>query len=790
MLDALFLDMRAAVRSCRAAPQLTLLITGTIAVAVGMTVATFSVLYAVRFKPLPFLDPHQLVEVTVATPDNGSAFGLFPPTASALFEQSKVFTSLTWFVATRVQVVDGIEPQEVIGAAVSASFFPTFGVKPALGRTFLTGDDEPGAPSIVILSDGLWRRLFGRDPEIVGRTVRVNGELLIVVGVMPASFHMPSDAQVWTPRILTSEDRQHVGPGPYDVVARLRPEIRLRVAADRATAILSRLPVAVNTDPLHVELVPLNDVETSQFAQPLWILFSSVVAVLAIACINVGSLLLARSIERRHDYAVRISLGARPARLVQQVLLESIVLSVAGGISGVLLARALLPVLIALGTERVPRIAEASLNWSVLLFAILNTACCVVVTSVAPAVAASHAGIGDVLARSSGVATPAPHRGSVWILTGEIALTVTLLIAAGVLVRSLLNIQEIDTGIHGGEALFAEVRPMGSSYDAPSQRAQFFDQVLTELRNAVGPATPVATASMLPTSFMNVGLWSSSGALVASIRQTAVSDHYFEALGIPLIAGRDFTPADDEDAPTVAIVDQALATVLGSSVPLGRFIVVKPSREPRTVQVIGVVGNVREQRVVNARPHVYLALKQHPPTTLGVILTTSHPLAARAIVRHAVAAVDPNIPLASISSLSEGDQAQTSWLRFQMTVLTAFAVVALWLTIIGIVGAIAYDARRRTREIGIRRALGASAESIVLLMMRRTVAPLLAGLVAGGVAAINVTQLLRWSLFHVGSAEPAVYVTVAVIIIAAGSIASYVPARRAATIDPSVTLRA
>jgi putative ABC transport system permease protein len=532
----------------------------------------------------------------------------------------------------------------------------------------------------------------------------------------------------------------------------------------------------------------LSDVETGELQQPLVVLFGSVLLVLIIACANVGGLLAARSVQRRVEFAVRTCLGASSWNLASQLAAEGFVATGLGAAAGIVLASWVLRVLIGLGRTSVPRIEEATLSAPVVGFAAVITIATGILASVIPVWIAAR--IDKGVTEHATVVTPQSWRRAVRSIAVEIAVSVVLLVATTLLVFSVVHVSNVDSGIHDPDALVATMRPTGPAYATPLRKTSFYQTMLAQLRKTVGPETPVALASATPLRGSG-GLYplvSAAGDVLGDVAPVSISDHYFSALGIPMRSGRDFTHADTAGAEPVVIIDD-MAVQLFAENPLGQRVTVRaPEQEIRAV-VIGIVGNVRTFLTLQPRAHAYMPIAQRPTARASLILSRAAPYAALPVLKQALRDLDPSIPLSDVTSMNAMASEQTAWLRFQATMFGVFAVVAAWLTALGVGGVIAQSVSYRTREIGIRRALGATELAVQRLIMYQTLVPIVVGVLVGLVAAINSAKLLRRYLFQVQPSEPLVYVIVTVTIVAVGIIASYLPSRAAAVVDPAVALR-
>jgi putative ABC transport system permease protein len=426
-----------------------------------------------------------------------------------------------------------------------------------------------------------------------------------------------------------------------------------------------------------------------------------------------------------------------------------------------------------------------------LMFAVSVAIASGVVSSAVPAWVCARSRLSDVLARTASATSTGSNRWvSGWFVAFEVAVTVTLLIATGLLVASLAQLHRVDTGLHIPNALMADVRPTRAAYRGARERDRYFRQVITDLRSALDPL-PVTAASMMPLGhFTRVSVSVGATSAPATVRGLTVADRYFETLGIALRAGRDFSATDDEDAAHVAIIDETAARLWTNGSPLGQQTTIGVGARQVSAEVIGVVADVRETLAREPSAHFYLPLRQNPPFSMAIIVRTDQPYGMLSIVQGTLRSIDPNLPLANVTTLAEQRAHQTAMRRFLMVILLIFAVVAVWLTVIGVVGVVAYAIHRRLPEIGVRRALGASDRSVVVLIMRQALVPTLVGLLVGSAAAANTSKLLRSSLYQVSPVEPSLYLAIGLLFGLVALLASYLPARAATHIDPVISLRA
>jgi putative ABC transport system permease protein len=697
----------------------------------------------------------------------------------------------------------GLEPEHVDGAAVSASFFGVLGVRPLLGRDLRPDDDRPGAARVVMLGHRVWQVRFDGDPSVVGRVVRVNGEPATVIGVMPRDFEYPEFAQLWMPLALDTE-RESRNEHYLETIARLRPGATIRAANAELAAVARRLEALhpeTNTG-VHATAVTLRDrLVQDSIRTALLLMLGAVAFVLAIACANVANLLLARGVDRSREIALRTALGAGRGRLVRQLLSESLVLALAGGAAGALLAvwgadliRGAVPV-------EIPTWIRIGMDGRALAYAALVSLATALVFGLAPALAAARVGVGPALKEGGRGASEGRSRTRLrsGLVVGEMALSLVLLISAVLLVRSSLKLRSMDPGFDTRDALTLRLSLAGPGYEDPGHRAAFFRDAVERVRSVSG-VERVGAVEYLPL----LDNWSSSsfevqGRAFARGEEPNANFHsvtadYFGAMGIPLVAGRGFTEREVEDsAATVTIVNQALAERFWPGQdPLGRRIRTDP--ESPWLTVVGVTRTLRRGLMIwditkpEAEIYVPYAVSPRKDMTL-VVKTGRDPAALAPAVRSRIHGLDPDLPAFDVWTLPQYLD-RVFWLpRFLGKMFGAFAVVALLLAAIGVYGVMAYAVSRRTHEIGVRMSLGARSADVLRLVIGQGMLLAALGVAAGLAVAIGVTRLLAGLLYEVSATDVTTFVAIPLTLSAVAFFASWLPARRAARVDPSTALR-
>ncbi|HEX7091045.1 MAG TPA: ABC transporter permease [Longimicrobiales bacterium] len=809
VLSELRQDVLYALRQLRAAPAFALVAVLTLALGIGATSTIFSAVRAVLLRPFPFGDPERVMllsEVWQGRSSNISA-GNFVDYR----EQARVFEHLAAVQYASFNLTEDDLPERVVGARVSHGFFDVFGARPMLGRVFLPEEDVPGKERVVVLSHRLWQRRFGSDAGIVGRQILMNGVGYTVVGIMPAAFDYMSDTEdLWVPLALTPQQlaaRDEHGLEAYGLLApgvtpeRARAEVELIAAR-----LVERFPQENGGRTARVE--PFVELLVQNYRQRLLILQGAVGLVLLIACANVAGLLLARGTARRPELAVRSALGARRGRIVRQLLTESAVLGLAGGAAGLLFAYWGVRALVAGSPPGVPRLEQASIDPAVLGFTLAAALASSLVFGLVPALRAARPDLHEALKEGgrSGAGAVRDRVRSV-LVAAEIALALTLLAGAGLLIRTSLHLQRVDPGFEPAGVLTARLTLPAARYGAPAVAARAFDRVLDELRRAPGVES-AAVGSTAP-----LGPCCSSNGLVPEGRPLSiesvinaysrfVTPDYFETLGIPLLRGRLFTDRDTRQAPLVMIVNEELARqAWPGEDPIGKRIVCCEGtpEDPVWKTVVGVVANTRARGPgEDVRPEFYLPLAQVPPDawewtdrSMTIVARKSgDPAALAPAFRAAVRAVDPSLPLYRIEPLAQSLRASVAQTRFNTLLLTALGLAGLLLAAVGIYGVIAYFVGQRAREFGVRMALGATARDIVLHAARHGLVPVTAGVALGLAGALAAARALRSSVRGITTTDPVTFAAVVAVMIAAALVAIVLPARRAARrVDTAAVLR-
>jgi predicted permease len=797
-MERLTQDLRYALRLLLRSRAFTATAVATIALAVGANTALFSVVDGVLLRPLPFRAPGRLVRVWEANPSmNLPFFSVSRPNLTDWRAQARSFEDVAAYRRARRNVT-GDPPELLETAAVSAGFFDVLGVSPRIGRTFAAGEDGPGARPLAVIGDGLWRRRFASDPGVVGRTLTLDGQPHEVVGVLPATFEL-LEIEVWTPLVPTPDlenRRQHV----LGVLARLRDGATVEGARAELGGVASRLeaqyPDSNRGWTVRIESVRDWLVDPT-VRQGLLVLAGAVGFVLLIACANLASLQIARGSARQRELAVRAALGAGRGRLTRQLLTESVLVALLGGAAGLALAYWGVEALKRLGPAGVPRLDDVTVDARVLAFNLAVSVFAGVLFGLAPALQSARTASEALRegTRTAG-ASPARRRLRGALVVAEVALSLVLLVGAGLLVRTLLALHRAPLGFDPAGVITAQLNLPRTRYESRDQQLALYDEVLRRVR-AVPGVDGAALTNIAPFAGGNSGidvraeeaLDRAETGLAADWR--AVSPGFFQVMKVPLRSGRTFAESDRGDSPCVVLASQRLAETLWP----GRDAVGRRLRGGGADQglctVIGVVGNVRHVELDDeARPALYLAAGQFPRESATLVVrSAARPEAVLAAVRGAVAAVDPELPLSRVRTLEDLVQGASAQPRFHTLLLGLMAGLALVLAVVGLYGLLAMWVGERTREFGIRLAIGARPAHLLSLVLGQGLGLALVGLGLGIPAAWAASRLLGGLVYGVSVTDAATYAGVSLLLAATAALACYVPARRAARVDPSVALR-
>lgn len=789
-------DLRYAARALRKNPGFAAIAILTLALGVGATTAIFSVVNAVILRPLPFTEPDRLVRILESNLERGRpTFAVSHPNFLDWRSQARAFESLAATTNAGFTWTANGEAEVVPGLYVTATFLPTLKISPVLGRNFLDAEDRPGGNTrVVLLGDGFWRRAFGADPNVVGRTITLNSQPYTIIGVLPPSFRWGVNNDMLAP--LAPDPARNRADHRLSVIGRVAAGSSIDQARTELETIAAQLGQqfpesnkgwGIVVDSFYDWLIP----ETTR--RSLLVLLGAVALVLLIACVNVVNLLLARASGRQRELSIRAAMGASRRRVVRQLLFEASLIAIAAAAMGIAIAFASTRVLVALGPDSVPRLDELSLDARVFAFAILVALSMMLIFGSVPAIQAARQDPQDGLRADGRSATSGTgrRRTRAALTVGEVALSVALLIGAGLLMRSFARLQQVDPGFSVAGVMTARVNLPATAYPTAASRRAFYERFLGDLRGRAGiDAAAISSGPPLSGDFTggDVRLPTQTNEEARSSAWRLVGPGYFAALGIP-VRGREFTMQDAIGGPPVAIISAALAKqYFPNDDPIGRTLVMRSfTDDPHTI--VGVVGDVRTFGLDEDAGFVFYGSATQYAGWNPMSLVWRSPVRSAETVRASLRSIDPNVPIATIESMDTLIDRSMGPRRFNLYLLGAFAGVSLTLAAIGLFGVMAYLVAQRTREIGVRLALGATRGEVFRLILGRGIALAAIGAAAGVGAALWLTRVMETLLFSVSRTDPATFIAVPLALIAVAGLACYIPARRAMRVDPVVALR-
>ena len=802
MIRIVFADVRHALRVISRAPSFAVTVVGVLALGIGATTAIFSIVNAVLLRPLPFEEPERLVRIYTRTPGaDGRLFELSPGKFYDWQRDARSFEGMAMYPCCgwREFALTGTGTARTISVtAVSAGFFEIVRARPALGRAFRPEEDTPGGKYVVVLSDRLWRTEFRGNPDVIGRTVKLSDEAYTIVGVMPASASVASwtamASDVWVPLALSDEQRAARGNHNRDGVARLKRGVDLAQAQAEMDAISARLARAFpQTDGggWGAVVIPMQEAVVGKSRTMLLMLLGAVGLVLLIACANVGNLLFARALSRRKEIAIRLALGAARGRVFQQLLTEALLLAGAGGALGLLLAYATLRSAATLLAGQVPRADEISIDGRVLLFAAVVSLLTGVLAGTLPGARASRSDLNDALkqgGRGDGAIGVGTRR---VLIVCEVALSLVLLMGAGVMVRSLLALRHVDTGFDPNNVLTMRVRLVQARYPAAPRRSAFFGAALQRVRALPG-VTAAGAVDTLPFDAGSSQTLRLEGyppqRIPVAVQVRQVTPGYLRAMGIPVLHGRDIV---DSDAEVLLVSQEAAKLYWGSDDPIGRRAILPALSKTVLRQVVGIVGDVKQRNLIEgSTPTVYLYTREPSPAVTFAIRTRVPPATLAQPAAAVIRALDPEQPVGDIRTMAQVLDGKLTSERFSALLLGVFAGIALLFAAVGIYSVLSYVVRGRSREIGLRTALGARTSDVLRLVIVEGMSPTLVGIAVGTIAALTSAKVMATLVFGVSASDPLTLAAVAATLALVALMASLIPAFRALRLDPVKVLRA
>ena len=806
LMNDLGQDIRYGLRVLRQNPGFTLIAVMTLALGIGANTAIFSLVNSILLRPLPYREPDRLARLIQSSPALGlPTWGLSQAGFVAYRDQNNTFETLALFTNGGVNMTGDGEPEHLSVTNVSADYFNVFGVNPVLGRTFREGEDAPGKNGICVLSYGFWQRHFGGDPQVVGKTLVLNNAATEIVGVMPAEFKHPRlETELWIPLALNPT---RTAPYAFQGIGRLQAGVQIAQAQADTTNIVQNFGrqhpdkseaagLREGNGPRTI-VTPLKETLVGKTEKPLLVLLSAVAFVLLIACANVANLLLARATARTREIAVRVALGATPSRIARQLLTESVLLSCIGAVVGTALAGLGIRMLGKLPITGVARIEEVNLSGAVLAFTAGLALLTGLLFGLVPALRAYGMGL-EAGMREGGRGGSANRRMGSALVAVQFALSLILLIGTGLLLKSFQRLESVNPGFNPEQTLTMSATLPRTKYNKPELAMQFYDNAIERLRKAPG-IQAAGFATDLPFAgnsnedgFIIEGQEPPDGNVTHTEQAVlqAFTPGVFQALGLPLLSGRDFQETDNANSPMVAIIDEPLARhYWPNGDALGKRI--ETTGDQQWMTIVGIVGGVNHFSLAEERqPHIYRAMSQNTDSRAFLIVRTDGPTAAaNSTVRAAVKEVEPELPIYLVRSMTEIVGQTLSTQRLTNGLLTAFAVLALLLAAVGIYGTMSVYVGSRTKEFGIRLALGAQPGTLLRSVLRQGLLLSGAGVVIGLAGALALTQTIKSLLFEVSTTDPLIFVSLPALLVTVALAACYVPARRSARVDPLVALR-
>ncbi|HKR12942.1 MAG TPA: ABC transporter permease [Pyrinomonadaceae bacterium] len=804
-MNTFFKDIRYGLRSLLRQPSFTIVAVLTIALGIGANTAIFSLVNAVLLRALPFQSPEQLVSVGKA-PGEGGLPGIAGFQYLAWQEKSTSLDGIAAYTDNNYNLIGNGEPERISCAQVSASLFPTLGVQPLAGRTFQPEEDRRGQDLVAVVSEGFWERRYGRDASLIGRTIQLDDKRYTVVGIMPASFRYPGDFEIWLPLALDPiRETQGDFLSLVEVMGRLKPGVLVQQAQAELN-LISQQAVAERKDKVSVaslEIQPLHQQLVAGVRLTLLVLWGAVGLVMLLACANVANLMLARTVARQREMAVRAAVGARRWQLIRQLLAESLLLGVLGGALGLLFAIWSVSAIASLVPEgfasSVHNLDAIKLDWRVFGFTLAISLFMALVFGLFPALSGSRPDLLRLLREGSTRSLMSFGLRSMrgWLVVTELALALILLLGAGLLVRSFRQLTTIDLGFNRENVLMARINLPRSVYRTEPQTVAFQRQLIERVKALPGVQS-TGTINHTPLSGFGVIIFTGIEGQPPPDREKdpplgvgTVSPDYFRTLQIPLLSGRFNDANDRAGSPKVAVVNRAFAQryfpagdVLGKRVGFG-------CEDGLCTTIVGVVGNVKQESITaDVMPEIYVPFEQMPMNGLTLFVrTTGNPADLASALRSEVFAIDKNQPVFSVMTLDQRVVETIAVSRSLMLLFSGFALLALVLACVGIYGIVSYAVSQRTREIGIRMALGARAVDVLRLILKNGMMLVLAGIVIGVAGALALTRFLTTLLFGVTPTDTLTFVVVSLVLIGVALIACLIPARRATKVDPLEALR-
>jgi putative ABC transport system permease protein len=792
-------DLKYGMRMLSQRPGFSLVIVLTLAMSIGVNTVVFSVANALLLRSLPYANPEQLVVLWSVYRANNKAYA-----SAANFrdwqQQNHVFQGLAAYDTQRFNVTGGDRPEALDAALVSANFFSLLGVLPVEGRSFQAEEEQPANNHVAIISNDLWQRRFGSNSGAIGKTLVLDGESYSIVGIMPPGFGFPEKVELWLPLTFVPEELADRGYNHLVAIGRLKPGVNLPQAQAEMGAIAKTQAEQYPNENAGrgLGLVTLQESLIGDIRMALLILIGSVAFVLLIACANVANLLLARSWRRQKDIAIRISLGAGRRRLIQQLLTESLLLSLLGGMAGLIFAYGGIRILTTVGPGNIPRLSEVGIDGRVLAFTLVVSLLTGIIFGLVPALQTTKPDINEWLKEGQRSSGGGSGRKSVrsWLVVTEMALALILLIGAGLLIKSFLRLWQVEPGFNPHNVLTMAISLSPPKYNSRADVAAFARRLLQQLQASPG-VQAAGVVNQLPFSGRNLGF---SFTVVghpqlgpedtASANYRFISPDYLRALGIPLLRGRDFNEHDTRESPPVALINGTLAKrYFPNEDPIGKQLNIEGQKAPR--EIVGIIGDVRQVKLDSeVKSEIYVPFLQFPVPSMSIVVrANTDPSSITSAVLNQIAVVDRDQPVFQVKTMDQYLSESMAQRRFSTILLGTFAALALTLAAIGIYGVMSYLVSQRTHEIGIRVALGAKQRDILKLVVGHGMLLSLLGIVVGIAAALFLTRIMSSLLYGVSATDPLTFIALSLVLAGVALLACVIPARRASKVDPIVALR-
>lgn len=807
-MQTLLQDLRYGARMLLKKPGFTFVAILTLALGIGANTAIFSVVNAVLLRPLPYAEPERIIQLwETAKSRNIKQGSVSPHCFNDWKTQNESFEQLAAYRYGNFTLTGGDQPESITGIATSYNLFSILGVKPFMGRDFLAEEDAPGRNRVVILSQGMWTRTFGADKDVLDKSIQLNGESYTVIGVMPKGFQYPDSADMWVPLGI---DLSKFGRGTHFLFAlgRLKANVQVAAAQSEMDAIANHLEQQYPDSNLDagIELVPLQEQMVRRVKDALLVLLVAVGFVLLIACANVTNLLLVRATSRQKEIAIRTALGASRWRLMRQFLTEGILLSVLGGALGLLLAWWGVDAIHSFLPGDIVRNKSIGIDQWVLAFTLAVSVVTGIFSALAPAWFGTNPNLNQTLKESGKQVTSGFLRKSLRasLVISEVALALVLLVGAGLLVKSFVRLQQVDPGFKPDNVLTMMISLPSKKYADGKQKNDFFQQALERI-NSIGGVKVAGAVTDLPfsgsrsrSSFQIEGRPSTDPNDDYTADNRVVSPNYFNAMGMTLLEGRDFTERDNKEAQGAIVINQSLARIFfPNENPLGKRINIGTPEEtefygkPVWREIVGVVADIKHQDLqAESKPEMYIPFLQHPAGRLMVVVRqTAGATNPTTAIREAIQSIDKDLPVFGVNTMERRLSQSILPQRLNMWLISIFAATALVLAAIGLYGVMSYSVAESTREIGIRMALGARPADVLKLIISQGMKVLLIGLAIGLGAAFALTRLMGSLLFGVTATDAVTFISVSVLLAVVALLACFIPARRAARVDPMVALR-